>query len=227
MSVSPSRVSAVLPAWKVRTRVTTPGVPALTLDEVKAHLRITNNASDAYLTQLILVAQNLAEEYTGRYFTTTIVEGQADDPGTLQAWWDGVIQASGNALSASPRIIEIPRPPLVSVQTFEYVGLDGVAYLVPATSYIVDISSPDRIGRLALKYFATTPTSPQEILALKLAYAAGYGAPADVPPMIKQGLLMLVSFLYDNRGECADGGAGVIALSGAQVFLDIVRLRRV
>jgi hypothetical protein len=220
MGIAPDPQPSMIPSYKVRLKVVTPGALCTTIEDLKVHARIPTNQEDAYLTTLLRTAQGMAESYTRRKFTTTVVEGYADDPMSLDPWWSGVVTAPASALFGTPRGIYLPSLPLASVESFNFIDLAQNVTAFAPTSYIVDANDQDRPGRVVLRYFATYPAAPREILALRVNYTVGYGAPAAVPPELVQGVLMLATFLYDNRGECADAGAGAIELSGAGAMLD-------
>lgn len=231
MGISPTYVSPMLPFWKLRTKVTTAGILCITLAEAKAHLRLPSGASldDSYIQSLIQVAQDLAQEFTSRKFTTTILNGKADDQLAISPWWSGVITAPSSAvLGPYARGLEIPYPPLQTVEKLAFVGIGGVENILAPSSYIVDNSDPDRIGRVVLKSFASIGNIPQEILSIVCNFTAGYGPIAsDVPAAIRQGVLLLVAYLYDNRGACGDSPDGPMMSSGAAALLRPYRVLRV
>ncbi|MEI9989915.1 MAG: head-tail connector protein [Rhizomicrobium sp.] len=163
------------------TLTTPPALEPVTLAEAKAHLKVDTADDDALITAMITAARARAEWHTGRALIA-------------QAWtlhldcWP----ASGT--------IEIPLPPLQSVVSVTSYARDDSAAVLSPSLYTVDAASAP--ARLALKTGAPPPTNLRNVNALAIAFTAGYGAAAsDVPGLLKEAILELVAFLYENRGE--------------------------
>jgi len=193
------------PDWRLRVSVTTApvGFP-ITLDEVKAHLKITNNAEDAYLDSLIAAATDLAQRQLGRYFLPQTLTGYID----TRIYQDGLsgYNCAGAAFWGFWRTnpIALLGIPFVSLTDMTVIDDDGTEDLVDPATYFVDASTPDRPGRVSLKQSAQWPvtTNVRLLNAVRFVYEVGY---ATVPAGLKQGLLVLVAMLYANRGDCTCG----------------------
>ena len=159
---------------------TPPAAEPVTLDQAKAHLRVDTTDDDALITALIAAARARAEWHTGRAFVT---QGW-----TL--WLDGW-PCNG--------VIEIPLPPLQSVQSVTAYAPDDSATGLDAATYQVDTASAP--ARLALKPNASPPVNLRALNAIAIAFTAGYGEAADVPAAIQQAILMIVAALYAHRGD--------------------------
>ena len=74
---------------------------------------------------------------------------------------------------------------------------------------------PDGPARLLLPAdFANAPML-RERQGLEIDYVAGYGAgPADVPASLRQAVLLLVGYWFENRDSVIIAGAGSIVPSG-------------
>ena len=156
---------------------TPPAIEPVTLAEAKAHLKVDVGDDDALITALISAARARAEWHTGRAMIT-------------QAWtlW----------LDAWPDVIELPLPPLQAVTALTTYGRDDAAHVLDGASYFVDTAS----GRVTLNYGRCPPTDLRRLNAVAVAFTAGYGgAAANVPPPLKEAILELIAFLYENRGE--------------------------
>lgn len=151
---------------------TPPAAEPVTLDQAKAWLRAeSGNDEDALIAALIPAARARAETHTGR---ALMAQGW-----TL--WLDGC----GHA-------IELPLPPLQSVQAVTLYALDGTATLLDAGAYAV-------AGQRLV--FAAPPTNLRAANGIQVAFTAGHGDAADVPAPIAAAILQIVSALYDHRGS--------------------------
>lgn len=168
--------------------VTPPAVPLITLNEAKLHEKIDEDEDDILIQNQIEAATRMAEEFTRRAFIT-------------QSW-------EYRTSRISP-IIEIPRPRLQEIEN------DGVLVftdwndndtIIEADRYFLDtVAEP---GRLIFKP-GLLPTLPIGTAwgffgypagYLTFTFKAGYGdAPADVPWQIKEAVLQIFGFLYENR----------------------------
>lgn len=157
---------------------TAPTVEPVTLEEAKLHLKVDGADDNTLITALIMTARQLAEIETKRAFIT-------------QTW--------EMFLDHAPPIIEIPKPPLQSIVEITVLDEDGEEALVGSTTYDVDPSQNSR-GRVKVKSGLGWP-SHRGFASFIIEYNAGYGdAATAVPEALKQGILQLIGYLYDNRG---------------------------
>jgi uncharacterized phiE125 gp8 family phage protein len=117
--------------------------------------------------------------------------------------------------------IELPYPPLISVQSVKIVDQNGDEDVIPSTDYRLDLINEP--GRLNFKgYWPNMGTDD----FLTIAYTAGYGDnPNDVPFGIRHGILMTAAYLYEHRGDC-ESGAAALMQSGASSVLTPYRIMR-
>jgi len=102
-------------------------------------------------------------------------------------------------------VIDLPRPPLQSVESIKYLDTAGSEQTMPPDSYVIDASS-DEIGRIALAWTQYWPITRCSINSVLIRFMAGYGdAPEDVPQTIRQGILIEISNLYENREDIVVG----------------------
>lgn len=146
--------------------------------EAKLHLRIDAADEDTLISALITAARVYCEGIQNRAYITQ----------TLELSIDGFPWG---------RLIELPRPILQSVTSVKYTDVDGVE--ATFTDYVVDADS--YLGRIALKRDFNWPTvTLREIGAIKIQFVAGYGATAaSVPAIVKQAMLLLIAYWYENR----------------------------
>jgi hypothetical protein len=184
--------------------VTPPAAEPLTLAEAKAHLRIDGTDDDALIGDLIAAARQAAEEHTRRALVTQTWRLTLDRfPAKPLPWWDGVRQ--GADVAAAANAIELPRPPLASVTSVTAYDDADTATVMPSADYFVD--SDREPGRIVLRSGKTWPTVERVAGGVEVVFVAGYGAASDVPEAIRQGVLLLVGHLDENRETTAVGAA--------------------
>lgn len=172
------------------TRTVDATVEPLAVGEVKAHLRIDDNASDDYLTALISAARQHVEEKLGRALITQTWRLVLDrfpcaetDPET-GFWRDGRIT--------------LPRPRLISVSSITYVDTDGATQTLDPTLYQVDSYSDP--GRISPAFDEDWPLTREQMNAVTITYTAGYGASASyLPTSILHAMKLLIGHWYENR----------------------------
>lgn len=139
----------------------------------------TNTTEDPELVRLLTTVRDRAELATGRALVTQT--------------WDLVLDAF-----PCGRVIDLPRPPLVSVTYLKYVDTAGVLQTWAAANYVVQAPAGPRSarGRLALAYGKTWPSTYGELGDVTIRLVCGYGAPSAVPALLKDGMLLDLGFLY-------------------------------
>lgn len=133
--------------------------------------------SDAELSDMITRAREEGEELTRLAFA----------PQTLEVGLDGF---------PDKNYINIPRPPLVSVTSFDiYNSVGAKTTLGVTTQYLVDIESTP--GRVVLPYSGSWPSGTDYPLnPVRIKYTCGY---TTLPQRLKNILLLHVGLLYKYR----------------------------
>jgi uncharacterized phiE125 gp8 family phage protein len=180
-------------------------VEPLSLPEVKPHLRLdlTFTDDDVYIGALIKVAREYCEKYQSRTYITQTFDLYLDEfPNELERY-----RALGELRERNYRpftdfhqmAIKLKRPPLQSVTSVKYYDQYGVANTLDPSAYIVDLVSEP--GRILPAYGLTWPTTLlQPVNGVAVRYVAGYGDDATtVPQGVKQSMLMLIGYWYENR----------------------------
>lgn len=172
-------------------------VEPLTLDDVKLALRLGDSTSeDALLRDYIASARAVFEELTGRQIINAVWEYALD--GTP---WDS--------------FIELPKPPLISVDSIEYDDASGTATTFDRGSYrvlpsaVLEGSPPTGVldpycpcGVVQLASGTSWPTTSGLMRSLRIRRTCGYGdSPTDVPAEIRSILRLIVGHSYRNRAE--------------------------
>jgi len=98
------------------------------------------------------------------------------------------------------RVVELPRPPLLSITSLAYVDLNGDSQsLTETTDFLKDIASEP--GTIEPVWGTTWPTTRGETAAaVTITYKAGFGTNAeDVPAELRLACLQLAAHWYRNR----------------------------
>lgn len=163
--------------------VTPPAEEPLTLAEAKAHLRVDGSDQDPLIAALIGVAREHAEAITRRALVTQTLRLTLD----CFAGWD----------------IELPRAPLRSVTSIQYVDTDGATQTLSSAIYRVDAAAEP--GRITPAFGEVWPATRAVTGAVIITFVAGFGAAAAVPQTIKQAMLLAIGHWYEHAEEVITG----------------------
>lgn len=158
--------------------ITPAAINPVTIDEAKLNLRVTHNSEDSEIESAINDATRYIEDRLGQQLIT--------------ATWRFV-------LDCFPNVIEVPRPPLISVSSITYVDTAGATQTLASTEYQVDYARrPGRIMPARLKFWPSIDSSTFN--PVQVNTTNGYGATAStVPPQAKRGIKFLVNHWYFTR----------------------------
>lgn len=180
-----------------------PEKEAVSLDAVKDHLRITHTHEDATILGYLRSAERLAEHQTGRSLIRRTHELYLD---------------------AFPceRYIELPKPPLISVNSVQYQDDAGTWQTMTSADYIAVLRG--LCPRVALLSAKSWPSPIREVpQAVRVTYVAGYGDnPDDVPEAVRTWIKMLVGSMHENRE--ADAERAAVRLEFVAGLLDPYRV---
>ncbi|MEQ1573631.1 MAG: hypothetical protein ABL993_05235 [Vicinamibacterales bacterium] len=170
---------AVPVLWDSLARTGDAAAEILSTADAKTHLRIDGPDEDVYVAALVKAARMAIEEWTSRATTN-------------QTWV--------MTLDAFPDEDEIrlPRPPLSSVTTLQYVDGAGATQTWSSANYTV--VTRDTPGRIRLAYGVTWPATREQPDAVTITYVAGYGAAASsVPAPLVHAARLVLGDLYGLR----------------------------
>lgn len=164
-------------------RTVAPSMPAVSLQEMKDHARITQTNGDATLQRYIGAATDAAEAYMNR--------GLITQTWTLTLrWFADVIWLP----MAAPLQNAVSTAPVV-----KYYNTAGVLTTLATTEYDVDTTSrPGRILRAADKNWPALQSGKLGGRVV-ITYVVGWTDPSLVPERIKQGIRMYVAWLDCDR----------------------------
>lgn len=183
----------------MHTRRDTIDEQAVDLATAKAHLRVEHMDEDGLIVALIAAATDLAEQHTGRSIARCTWRHQRDG------------FPAGDIL--------LPWPPLLVLQTIEYIDAEGAPQTLHATAYRIDAHSEP--ARVIHPDGQPWPATAARADAVTVRYTAGYGLAC--PSSIKQWILLQVGHWYRNR-ESAGPGEYAAAMPYVDGLLDRYRI---
>ena len=192
---------------------------AVATSDQKSFMRVEFNDDDTLIGELIKVAQNNVEAYTGRAITQQTLQLFLD---RLPYYRDeklreGVYTAPD--LNYSADYIVLPKPPVASITHVKYYANDNTASTFAASNYFSDVDSTS--ARVVLKNGVSWPTLTElrQGNAYEVQYVAGYGNSAsDVPTPIIQAIKLLTTHLYENREMVTSMSANAIPYTVGQLL---------
>ena len=165
--------------------VTPPAVEPVTLAEAKAHLRVDFSDDDALITTLIAAARQQAETITGRQFCTATWKLNLDAfPGYGYAALGGIL---------------LPKAPVASITSIQYLDMGGSLQTLSNTLYAADLANEP--ARVTPVFGQIWPVTLPQINAVQITFVAGYGVAAAVPEGIKAWIKIRVASMFANREE--------------------------
>ncbi len=166
----------------------------LSLDDVKAYLRVDASDDDAVISSLIDFACDFIQRETAQQMLTATYTYYLDRFPVHEL---GVSFITGTMQVASSRHeIRLPNPPLQSITSIQYMS-NGVLTTLDPTIYTVDAAG--KPGRIVLNCGQSWPVTDGVANAVKIVYVAGYGDASTVPNMFKQAIKWFVAHCYENR----------------------------
>lgn len=159
-----------------------PAAEPLTVEQAKLHLRETldDDPDDDEIAELIAAARELCERRIDRTLIST--------PWTL-------------ALDTFPTAIMLEMPPIIEVQSLQYIDEDGVTRTLDPQDYQVDTHR--KPGWIVPAPDVVWPTTQRgRINAVTVNYTAGHGATAaDVPTPLVRWIKLALTEMYINRSR--------------------------
>lgn len=160
---------------------TAPANEPVTLEEVKAHMRVDHDDEDARIADFIRAATSRFDGRDGSLGLCLITQG-----------WKLTLDRF------SPEI-SIPLPPCQSVDAIRYIAADGTAKTLAASGWrVFGLGAPNaRIRPAEGKDWPATRYQPD---AVTISFTAGFGNdPADIPEPIRAAIKMRAGHLYEHR----------------------------
>lgn len=178
--------------WKVTTQ---PAIEPITASNVKDYARIDGSSENTLIEAFIEAVRGATEKFLGRALINQTITVSMDEFGYSSYYNRPLYLQSGN----QGEVIELPRPPLVSVTEVRTVAEDDTTTTYDSDNYYVR-TNPDP-GQLVIKFGRTPPINTDRFHGgYEIEFIAGYGEDVeDVPQAIRTGMTMWVADIYENR----------------------------
>ena len=185
------------------TLVTAAAELPIALADVKLWLKIpsTLTADDSLITAVIKASGGYFEKITGRDLINKTYKTYLDKFPCRDdiSYYSGV---SPLLPALKDNGIKLRKSKLQSITSIEYYIDSVLTTWASANYYITDLPDYSSIYLIENGIFPVVDYRKQ---AVKITFVAGYGADATfVPEDVKQALLQMISYLYENRGDCAN-----------------------
>ena len=182
-----------------------PALEPLTLEEAKRFLRITSDAEDADVQALVAAARKRIERGTELALITQTVEVKLD------CFWGGRL--------------ELPMPPLQSVESITYLDVNGVEQTLDPAVYRV--STHRRPGQVWLASGESWPATKSEGEVVTITLLAGIGdTPEDLlakAPNLVHAMRMLLTHSDRFREAVLAGEAPELVPEGVEWTPEVAR----
>jgi hypothetical protein len=206
--------------------VTPPSEEPVTAAEVKAHARIpaAYTAEDPLITMYITAARKALEAASKRCFLRQTWAWVADQYPVGGGYYNRQIRAMGPGtlwwLPTNNLPMQMPRTPLIAVQSIVYFDANGVLTTLPPSAYDVQPGTP---GRIRPVYGSIWPSFRNQLAAVTVTYDAGLADDAAGLAMatggnadnVKLAVASLAALYYQDREMPGALPDGILALIDA------------
>lgn len=163
--------------------ITPPAAEPLTVADMAAHLRCDLTDQALYIEALIKAAREAAENETARALITQT--------------WDLTLDAFPVVSNRNPRAgISLPLPPLVSITSITYIDTAGITQTCVPSTYLCESSTDSAI--IVPSYGQSWPATRNQLGAVTVRFACGYGNAAAVPEAIRLWMKFAVQEAYEG-----------------------------
>jgi uncharacterized phiE125 gp8 family phage protein len=174
----------------------------VSLTEAKLHLKVDITTDDTLITNLIVAATQVSEEYTNRFFINTVVNQTCSDFKELSELFKSKVSA---------------------VTHIKYYDSDNAQQIWASSNYVVNKEyEPCQINLVVDGSF---PNIADRIDAIECRYTVGYGTASDVPDVIKQAILLTLGNWYENRMSVITGRTTTEMPMSAKFLLDTYKVQ--
>lgn len=182
----------------------------LSLEVIKRHLRIDSYEDDELLLQLCDAAVSHIDASGSGSLGLALMTQQWEMRLDGFPWshpdhfWNTVYpyprEHEWRRWYRDPNEIEIPYPPLVSVDLVTYFDSAGVQQTISSTAYQIARVGTRRPSVLWPAVGASWPTAESFLSgSVTIRFTCGYASAQLIPASIRQALLLLIGHLYENR----------------------------
>lgn len=163
------------------TLITPPEAPAVSLADMKDHLRYSSNAEDDYIAACVAAAQGYLEGRDGRLNRAFLLQTWQL---SLPRWWRGVLS--------------LPFAPLHAVEQIRYRTQLGAEVVLDPALYEVSTASVPGVVRLAPG--SQWPTDIADRMdAVTIEFTCGHETSGDLHPSLIAAIKLMAADLFNLR----------------------------
>lgn len=214
---SPTQVTLSGPATSSGTVGLTFVIEPLSLAEAKQHARVEFTDDDELIAGLIASSRLYCEAHLRSALLKQSWTLFLDSFPSAGGYYNRAIREIWPSLGGMPSglgfypglvpnstgVIDIPWPPLISIDSLEYDDFQGNVQSVPSDSYNVSLGTPARIQP---QYSHVWPISRPTIDSVRINFTCGYGGTsASVPSNVRAAMKLMVAHWYENREWVGSG----------------------
>lgn len=177
--------------------VTAPSDYPVTLDELRAHLRLDASDDDAALAGYLAASVAFIEQWAGVSMLQRTYKSYLDE-------W--------------PSAVSLPMGPLVSVTHIKTYDDADTATTWSASEYYVDTVK----GRIFPRADYAFPLPDRVANGIEIQWVAGHATPGETPENLRQAILLTAGHYYRNREAAGDTVQTTIPL-GVEALVNISR----
>lgn len=192
--------------------VTPPASDPISLAEAKSHCRITGTEEDGVLAGYILAARMHAETYLRRCFVNQTWDFAIDSD-----WPQDMSRDCGYVRD---RIV-LPKPPVQSVTSIQYVDVNGITQTLDTDQYrTMNLNQERAEAFIDPAYGAIWPAVRRQAQAITVRFVCGYHPTMNsFPEPIRQAMLLLIGGWYEHREHIVVGQAPSELPMGVEALL--------
>ena len=180
-----------------------PAQEPVSLADMKAHLRVVDEAEDGLIEALIVAARVHVESLTSRAL--------------LSQTWRLVLDAWPES-----RAIRLPVSPMISLTEIRCYDGDGGEHQIATEQFLPDGQAVP--ARLICPGAVAGAPVLRGRMGIEIDYLAGFGSePEAVPADLLQSLKTLVAYWYENRDSVLVSGAGAAVPAGFERLVSAYR----
>lgn len=166
------------------SRLVGPTAEAVALSTVQTHLRVASNDETAYIQDLIAVARDMVENFTGRALLTSTWLA------ACQNW-------------PCDKLLPLSVAPVASLTNVKYYA-QGATTLTTLDAANYSLTAGVTPAQIVFAEGFAAPELADRPDAVQVTFVAGAATAADVPPTLKHALLLTVANFYDRRAAVED-----------------------
>ena len=161
------------------------GTSVITLDELKQHLFIFDTDNDAYLTRLLIVGTELAENNIGEFLTAN----------QITAYWPTFSGA-----------LRLPHRYVDRINAVQYINVDGNPITVGSEVWILDNTGYFPLVKNRTGQAFPLDLSPDLDNPVSVVYEAALGD-QNVTETVRQAVMLYCAAFWQNRESYISSGA--------------------